>query len=44
MGVRFVAVNDGHNQADNDFSPFRNIINEWYAKGASKKIHAVFRN
>lgn len=47
MGVRFVAVNDGvdsDNQADNDFTPFRNIINEWYAKDTSKKIRAVFRN
>lgn len=47
MGVRFVAVNDGvdsENQSDNDFTPFRNIINEWYAKDTSKKIRAVFRN
>lgn len=47
MGVRFVAVNDGvdsDNQTDNDFTPFRNIINEWYAKDTSKKIRAVFRN
>ena len=47
MGVRFVAVNDGvdsENQMDNDFTPFRNIINEWYAKDTSKKIRAVFRN
>lgn len=47
MGVRFVAVNDGvdsDNQFDNDFTPFRNIINEWYAKDTSKKIRAVFRN
>lgn len=26
------------------FTPFRNIINEWYAKDTSKKIRAVFRN
>lgn len=46
MGIRFVAVNDGvdsDNQMDNDFTPFRNIINEWYAKDTSKKIRAVFR-
>lgn len=33
MGVRFVAVNDGvdsDNQMDNDFTPFRNIINVCY--------------
>lgn len=47
MGVRFVAVNDGvdsDDQMGNDFTPFRNIINEWYAKDTSKKIRAVFRN
>ena len=45
--VRFIAVNDGvdsDNAMDNDFTPFRNIINEWYAKDTSKKIRAVFRN
>lgn len=47
MGVRFIAVNDGvdsEDQSSNDFTPFRNIINEWYAKDTSKKIRAVFRN
>ena len=47
MGVRFIAVNDGvdsERQMDNDFTPFRNIINEWYAKDTSKKIRAVFYN
>ena len=46
MGVRFIAVNDGvdsDNPFDNDFTPFRNIINEWYAKDTSKKIRAVFK-
>lgn len=31
LGVRFVAVNDGvdsDNQMDNDFTPFRNIMND----------------
>ena len=35
MGVRFIAVNDGvdsEDQSSNDFTPFRNIINEWYAE------------
>lgn len=43
--VRFIAVNDGvdSDREDNDFTPFRNIINEWYAKDTSKKIRAVFR-
>lgn len=47
LGVRFVAVNDGvdsENQTDNDFTPFRNIMNEWYAKDTSKKLRAVLRN
>lgn len=46
MGVRFIAVNDGvdsEDQTGNDFTPFRNIINEWYAKDTSKKIRAVVR-
>ena len=33
LGVRFIAVNDGvdsDDQMGNDFTPFRNIINEWY--------------
>ena len=44
-GVRFIAINDGvdSDREDNDFTPFRNIINEWYAKDTSKKIRAVFR-
>ena len=45
-GVHFIAVNDGvDNQSgtDSDFTPFRNIINEWYAKDTSKKVRAVFK-
>lgn len=45
-GVRFIAINDGvdsESAVDNDFTPFRNIINEWYAKDTSKKIRAVFK-
>ncbi len=45
-GVRFIAINDGvdsESNVDNDFTPFRNIINEWYAKDTSKKIRAVFK-
>ncbi|MFI3325140.1 MAG: recombinase family protein [Clostridia bacterium] len=42
-GVRFIAINDGVDSAkgDNEFTPFKNIINEWYAKDCSKKIKAV---
>ncbi len=44
--VRFIAINDqvdSESSVDNDFTPFRNIINEWYAKDTSKKIRAVFK-
>ena len=45
-GVHFVAINDGVDSkfGDNDFTPFRNIINEWYAKDTSKKIKAVMKS
>ena len=39
-GVRFIAVNDGVDslyENTNDFTPFPNIINEFYAKDCSKK-------
>lgn len=44
--IRFIAINSGvdsANQQDSDFTPFLNIINEWYAKDTSKKIRAVFK-
>ncbi len=44
--IRFIAINNGidsANQADSDFTPFLNIINEWYAKDTSKKIRAVMK-
>lgn len=46
-GVRFIAVNnsiDSDNPTENEFTPFLNIMNEWYARDTSKKIKAVFRN
>ena len=45
-GVRFIAVNNGidsNNPTDNEFTPFLNIMNEWYAKDTSKKIRAIFK-
>ena len=45
-GVRFIAVNDGVDSLDestNDFTPFRNIMNEFYAKDSSRKLRAVFK-
>ena len=44
--VHFIAINDGvdnHSETDSDFTPFRNIINEWYAKDTSKKVRAVLK-
>ena len=46
MGIRFIAVSDGvdsEDDAGNDFTPFRNIINEWYCRDVSKKIKASMR-
>lgn len=44
--VRFIAINNGVDSAnaqDSDFTPFLNIINEWYAKDTSKKIRSVLK-
>ena len=45
--IRFIAINNGvdsDNQQDNDFTPFLNVINEFYVKDTSKKIRAVKKN
>ena len=41
--VRFIAVNDAVDTlyGDNDFTPFRNLFNDFYAKDCSKKIRSV---
>lgn len=38
-------MNDGvdSEKGENDFTPLRNLFNEWYARDTSKKIRAVFR-
>ena len=43
--IRFIAVNDNVDSliGDNDFAPFKNIVNEWYAKDISKKVKSAFR-
>ena len=43
--VRFIAINDGVDSltGGNEFMPFKNIINEWYAKDISDKVKAVMR-
>ena len=46
-GVRFIAINNNVDSAkpnENDFTPFLNIMNEWYAKDTSNKIKAVFKS
>lgn len=43
--VRFIAINNGidsNSTSENDFAPFLNIMNEYYAKDTSNKIRAVF--
>ena len=43
--VRFIAVNDSvdSEQGEDDFTPFRNIMNEWYAKDLSRKLRSSKR-
>jgi len=43
--VRYIAVNDqvDTEKEDNDFAPFRNIMNEWYARNISKKIRSAYK-
>ena len=43
--VRFIAIHDNvdSQHGDNDFAPFKNIINEFYAKDVSRKVRAVFK-
>lgn len=40
--IRYIAVNDNYDTAsgDDDIAPFKNIINEWYAKDISKKVRS----
>ncbi len=44
-GVRLIAINDGVDSinGDDDFTPFRNIMNEYYARDTSRKIRSVFQ-
>ncbi|XMB72167.1 recombinase family protein [Mycoplasmatota bacterium WC30] len=43
--VRFIAVNDqvDTDTKQNDFMPFKNIMNEWYARDISRKIKSAYR-
>jgi len=45
-GIRLIAVNDGIDtfDHDDDFTPFREILAEFYARDTSKKIKSVLKN
>jgi len=45
QSIRLIAVNDGVDTSKgvDDFTPFRNIMSEWYARDISKKIKASMR-
>ena len=44
-GVRLIAINDGvdSSKGDNDFTPFLNIMYEFYARDTSRTIKSVFK-
>ena len=43
--IRYIAINDSvdSSKGDNDFTPFRNLFNDFYAKDTSKKVKAIIR-
>ena len=43
--VRLIAVNNGvdSERGEDDFTPFRNIMNEWYAKDMSRKMRSALK-
>lgn len=43
--IRYIAINDGvdSDKGDNEFTPSRNLFNDFYARDTSKKIRAVMR-
>ncbi|GHV13481.1 hypothetical protein FACS1894219_08340 [Clostridia bacterium] len=46
MGVRFIAIGDNvdsENGSDNDFTPFKNVFNEWFCRDTSRKVRAIKR-
>ncbi|MCB5386631.1 hypothetical protein LIQ05_06375 [Blautia glucerasea] len=44
--VEAIVINDGVDslKGDDDFTPFRNIMNEFYARDTSRKIRFVFKS
>lgn len=44
--VRYIAIDnsvDSENQQSSEFTPFLNVINEWYARDISRKVKRAFR-
>lgn len=43
-GVRYIAINDGYDSDSpyTDIAPFKNVINEMYARDTSRKIRSAF--
>jgi DNA invertase Pin-like site-specific DNA recombinase len=43
-GVRLICINDGYDsdKGEDDFTPFRDILSEWYARDTSRKIRSAF--
>ena len=44
-GVRYIALNDNIDTMtdNNDIAPFKNILNEFYSRDISKKVHASYQ-
>jgi DNA invertase Pin-like site-specific DNA recombinase len=44
-GIRFIAIQDNVDSlyGDNDFTPFKNLFNDFFAKDTSRKIKAVVK-
>ena len=40
--IRFIAIDDNvdSDKGDNEFAPFKNIMNEWYARDVSRKVRS----
>jgi DNA invertase Pin-like site-specific DNA recombinase len=43
--IRFIAIDDNVDSAkgENEFAPFKNIMNEWYARDVSKKVKGGYK-
>lgn len=45
MDVRFIAVNDNidSDEGESEIAPFKNVINEWYARDINRKVKSSYR-